>query len=75
MGLGETIIVLLTATLSAIGGADIPETGLVTMAIVLKAVNLPIEDISLILVVNWFSDHCRTTVNVRGAAVVDRFER
>ena len=78
MGLGATIIVLLTATLSAIGAAGIPEAGLVTMVIVLKAVDLPIEGISLILVVDWFLDRCRTTVNVWGdavgAAVIDRFE-
>ncbi len=78
MGLGETIIVLLTATLSAIGAAGIPEAGLVTMVIVLKAVDLPIEGISLILVVDWFLDRCRTTINVWsdavGAAVIDRWE-
>ena len=78
MGLGETIIVLLTATLSAIGAAGIPEAGLVTMVIVLKAVDLPIEGISLILVVDWFLDRCRTAINVWGdavgAAVIDRFE-
>ena len=78
MGLGETIIVLLTATLSAIGAAGIPEAGLVTMIIVLKAVDLPIEGISLILVVDWFLDRCRTTVNVWGdsvgAAVIDQWE-
>ena len=78
MGLGETIIVLLTATLSAIGAAGIPEAGLVTMVIVLKAVDLPIEGISLILVVDWFLDRCRTAINVWGdavgAAVIDRME-
>ncbi len=78
MGLGETIVVLLTATLSAIGAAGIPEAGLVTMVIVLKAVNLPIEGISLILVVDWFLDRCRTMINVWGdavgAAVIDRLE-
>ena len=78
LGLGETIIVLLTATLSAIGAAGIPEAGLVTMVIVLKAVDLPIEGISLILVIDWFLDRCRTTVNVWGdavgAAVIDRLE-
>jgi len=78
MGLGETIIVLLTATLSAIGAAGIPEAGLVTLIIVLKAVDLPIEGVSLILVVDWFLDRCRTTVNVWGdsvgAAVIDRWE-
>lgn len=78
MGLGETVVVLLTATLSAIGAAGIPEAGLVTMVIVLKAVNLPIEGIGLILVVDWFLDRCRTTINVWGdavgAAVLDRWE-
>jgi len=78
LGLGGTIIVLITATLSAIGAAGIPEAGLVTMVIVLKAVDLPIEGISLILVVDWFLDRCRTTVNVWGdavgAAVIDRWE-
>ena len=69
LGLGETIIVLVTATLSAIGAAGIPEAGLVTMVIVLKAVGLPIEGISLILIVDWFLDRCRTTVNVWGDAV------
>jgi len=78
LSLGETIIVLLTATLSAIGAAGIPEAGLVTMVIVLKAVDLPMEGISLILVIDWFLDRCRTTVNVWGdgvgAAVIDRLQ-
>ena len=39
------------------------------MVIVLKAVNLPIEGIALILVIDWFLDRCRTTVNVWGDAV------
>jgi solute carrier family 1 (high affinity glutamate transporter) protein 1 len=78
LGWGATIIVLITATLSAIGAAGIPEAGLVTMVIVLKAVDLPIEGISLILVVDWFLDRCRTAVNVWGdavgAAVIDQWE-
>ena len=49
--------------------AGIPEAGLVTMVIVLKAVNLPIDGIALILVIDWFLDRCRTTVNVWGDAV------
>lgn len=73
--LAHTIIIILTATLAAVGAAGIPEAGLVTMVIVLKAVDLPIEGISLILVIDWFLDRCRTTVNVWsdavGAAVID----
>jgi len=63
------VIVFLTATLAAIGAAGIPEAGLVTMVIVLRAVDLPIEGITLILIIDWFLDRCRTTVNVWGDAV------
>ncbi len=75
---GHLLIVFMTATLAAIGAAGIPEAGLVTMVIVLKAVNFPLEGISLILVIDWFLDRCRTTVNVWGdavgAALIDRLE-
>lgn len=75
----EQTIVFLTATLAAIGAAGIPEAGLVTLVIVLRAVNLPIEGITLILIIDWFLDRCRTTVNVWGdsvgAAVIERFEK
>jgi Na+/H+-dicarboxylate symporter len=77
MGLGQQIIILITATLAAIGAAGIPEAGLVTMVIVLKAVGLPLEGIGLLLAVDWFLDRFRTSVNVWGdavgAAVVHRF--
>ena len=69
LGAGEMIVIFLTATLAAIGAAGIPEAGLVTMVIVLRAVNLPVEGISLILVIDWFLDRCRTTVNVWGDGV------
>ncbi|NCO74010.1 MAG: dicarboxylate/amino acid:cation symporter [Cyanobacteria bacterium] len=68
--IGQIIVIFLTATLAAIGAAGIPEAGLVTMVIVLKAVDIPIEGISLILVIDWFLDRCRTTVNVWGDVVV-----
>ncbi len=72
------VVIFLTATLAAIGAAGIPEAGLVTMVIVLRAVGLPIEGISLLLIIDWFLDRCRTTVNVWGdavgAAVVARYE-
>ena len=65
--------------MAAVGAAGIPEAGLVTMVIVLNAVGLPIEGISLILVIDWFLDRCRTTVNVWGdavgAAVVEQLEK
>ena len=56
--------------------AGIPEAGLVTMLIVLNAVGLPVEYISLILSVDWLLDRFRTAVNAFGdsvgAAVVEK---
>ncbi len=62
-------VIFLTATLAAIGAAGIPEAGLVTMLIVLKAVGLPIEGIGLLLTIDWLMDRFRTTVNVWGDSV------
>jgi len=79
LSLGQQMLVLLTASMAAIGAAGIPEAGLVTMVIVLQAVGLPLEGIGLLLAIDWFLDRCRTTVNVFGdavgAAVVGRLIR
>ncbi|MDP6748408.1 MAG: dicarboxylate/amino acid:cation symporter, partial [Candidatus Poribacteria bacterium] len=69
LGPAQQLVIVLTATLAAIGAAGIPQAGLVTMVIVLKAVDLPIEGIGLILTVDWLLDRFRTTVNVWGDGV------
>lgn len=79
LSFGQQMLVLVTASMAAIGAAGIPEAGLVTMVIVLHAVGLPLQGIGLLLAVDWFLDRCRTTINVFGdavgAAVVGRLIR
>lgn len=58
------IIITLTATLASIGAAAIPSAGLITMIMILNAVNVPVGGIGLILAVDRIIDMCRTTVNV-----------
>jgi len=78
LSISQQLIIMLTATLASIGAAAIPGAGLVTMVIVLRAVNLPLEGIGMILAVDRILDMLRTAVNVWGdacgAVVVARLE-
>ena len=80
LGPVELAIIVITATLAAIGAAGIPSAGLVTMVIVVSAVNgslaalpdapqLPLAAVGIILGIDRILDMCRTTVNVWGDAV------
>ena len=79
LSLEQQIIILITATLAAIGAAGIPSAGLVTMTLVFSAVGLPLEGIAIILAIDRFLDMFRTAVNVWGdligAKVIDTLLR
>ncbi len=72
------ILVAITALLASVGAAGIPHAGLVMMAIVLQAVDLPVDAQGIIIAVDRVLDMCRTSVNVWsdscGCAVLARFE-
>ncbi|MFW5968100.1 MAG: dicarboxylate/amino acid:cation symporter, partial [Persicimonas sp.] len=76
LGFAQQLIIVLTATLAAIGAAGVPSAGLVTMIIVLESVGLPAAGYGLVVAVDRILDMCRTSVNVWGdsvgAAVIDR---
>ncbi|MFT4569206.1 MAG: Na+/H+-dicarboxylate symporter [Hyphomicrobiaceae bacterium] len=75
---GAYLSVVLTATLASVGTAGVPGVGLVTLAMVLRQVGLPVEGIGLIIGVDRLLDMLRTAVNVLGDAavtcIVARFE-
>uniref|UniRef100_A0A8C6TD08 Amino acid transporter n=1 Tax=Neogobius melanostomus TaxID=47308 RepID=A0A8C6TD08_9GOBI len=63
---GQIVTVSATATMASVGAASIPSAGLVTMLLILTAVGLPTQDISLLVAVDWLLDRFRTSVNVIG---------
>lgn len=69
LSLSAQVVVFFTAALAAIGAAAIPSAGLITLAIVLTAVNLPLEGIGFLLAFDRPLDMCRTVVNVWGDLV------
>jgi len=69
LNFGEIVTVSLTATFASIGAAGVPQAGLVTLIIVLSAVGLPAEDVTLILAVDWLLDRIRTSINVLGDSI------
>ena len=70
LSLSDFLMVILTATLASIGTAGVPGVGLITLAMVLNQVNLPVEGIALIIGVDRILDMVRTAVNITGDAVI-----
>jgi len=56
--------------MASIGTAGVPGVGLITLALVLTQVGLPVEGIALIIGVDRLLDMTRTVVNVVGDATV-----
>ena len=68
--MSEYLAVVATATLASIGTAGVPGVGLITLAMVLQQVGLPVEGIGLIIGVDRLLDMMRTVVNVSGDGMV-----
>jgi Na+/H+-dicarboxylate symporter len=64
----QQLMVVLTATLASIGTAGAPGVGMITLAMVLSTIGVPLEGIALILGVDRILDMCRTIVNITGDA-------
>lgn len=58
------------ATMASVGTAGVPGVGLITLAMVLEQVGIPVEGIALIIGVDRILDMIRTAVNITGDATV-----
>ncbi|KAL7856295.1 hypothetical protein AOLI_G00198990 [Acnodon oligacanthus] len=68
LDIGQIATISITATAASTGAAGMPNAGMVSMIIVLSTVGLPVNDITLLLIVDWLLDRCRTAINVLGDA-------
>ncbi len=66
LSLTDQVTIVFMATLASVGAAGVPAAGIITLAMVLKQIGIPLEGIALILGVDRFLDMCRTTTNIIG---------
>lgn len=66
LNLEQQLIVVLTATLAAIGAAGVPSAGIITLLTVLQGIGVPAAGIALIMGVDRILDMFRTGVNIMG---------
>jgi len=70
LGITGYLIVILMATLASIGTAGVPSVGLITLAMVLEQVGLPVQGVALIIGVDRLLDMVRTAVNISGDSMI-----
>jgi Na+/H+-dicarboxylate symporter len=64
LSIGQQLIAALSCVVAGIGIAGVPEAGLISLALVLSTVGLPIELLPLLLTVDWALSRCRAMTNV-----------
>jgi dicarboxylate/amino acid:cation (Na+ or H+) symporter, DAACS family len=67
------IMIVVTATLSAIGAAGIPGTGFIMLSVVFTSAGLPIEGLALLAGIDRMREMVSTVLNILGDAVVAVF--
>lgn len=70
MTLWHYITVILTALFASIGTAGVPGIGMITLAMVLDSVGIPLEGIGVIVGIDRLLDMARTVVNITGDCCV-----
>ncbi|MGE3820501.1 MAG: dicarboxylate/amino acid:cation symporter, partial [Isosphaeraceae bacterium] len=75
--LGQQFVAAAACVIAGIGISGVPDAGLISLALVLGTVGLPLEIVPLLLTVDWFLSRCRAMTNVTSdllvAVLLDRF--
>jgi Na+/H+-dicarboxylate symporter len=66
LGLAEQTTIVVSATLASVGAAGVPGAGMLTLAMVLAAIGVPVQGLALIIGIDRLLDMFRTTMNVVG---------
>ncbi|HEX4406459.1 MAG TPA: dicarboxylate/amino acid:cation symporter [Polyangia bacterium] len=79
LGLGQQLVAAGSCLIAAMGVAGVPEAGLVSLALVLNTVGLPLELLPLLLTVDWIMGRARAATNALSDMVlsimIDRFAK
>ena len=70
LGFTEYAVIMMTATVAALGTAGVPGSAMVMLTVTLTAVGLPLEGIAFIAAVDRIIDMMRTATNITGDMVV-----
>lgn len=66
----QQVVASLVCVIATVGVGGIPEAGIISLAIVLSSLKLPLEGITILLTVDWLIARCRSATNVLGDMTV-----
>jgi Na+/H+-dicarboxylate symporter len=69
----DQLTIVSTATLASVGAAGVPGAGMITLALVLTSIGVPLEGLALVLGVDRLLDMFRTATNVASDSAVTAF--
>lgn len=79
MSVEQQVVAAASCVISAMGIAGVPESGFVSLSLVLGTLGLPVEILPLLLAVDWMIGRGRTAVNVLNeittSVVLDHWEK
>ena len=64
LDLGQQLVAAATCLVAAMGVAGVPEAGIISLALVLNTVGLPVDILPLLLTVDWILGRARSVTNV-----------